>query len=87
MSLNEVFENLESSKNKTVRDEAKESEHIIQKYIILDEIPALLKELEEWSEGANVSTHFLRFSAHLVLFLDQIGRGNRRDCIERVVEA
>ncbi|KAL1509474.1 hypothetical protein ABEB36_004200 [Hypothenemus hampei] len=87
MSLNQVFENLESCKNKSVRDEAKESEHMIQKYIILDEITTLLNELQELSESANVSTQFLRFIAHIALFLDQIGQANRRDCVEKVLEA
>ncbi|KAF7269580.1 nuclear pore complex protein Nup107 [Rhynchophorus ferrugineus] len=87
MSLNDVFANMESSKNRNVREQSKEPEHIIQKYIILDEIPSLLKELEEWVEGANVSVHFLRFAAHLVLFLDQIGHGNKQYSIEKVLEA
>lgn len=87
MSLHEVFAKLESSKSKTVRDEAKEHEHLIQKYIILDEIPALLKELGDWSQNADISTHFLRFTAHVVLFLDQIGQGYKRDCVETVVKS
>ncbi|XP_030749921.1 nuclear pore complex protein Nup107 [Sitophilus oryzae] len=86
-SLNDVFTTLESSKNKTVREQAKERERIIQKYIILDEIPALLRDLEEWVEGTNVSTQFLRFAAHLVLFLDQIGQGHKQVGIEKVIEA
>ncbi|ENN75270.1 hypothetical protein D910_02376 [Dendroctonus ponderosae] len=87
MSLHEVFTKLESSKNKAVRDEAKEHEHLIQKYIILDEIQALLKELADWSQSADISTHFLRFTAHVVLFLDQIGQGHKRDCVETVVKS
>ncbi|CAG9773100.1 unnamed protein product [Ceutorhynchus assimilis] len=86
-SLNDVFSNLASSENRVVREEAKEPQHVVQKHIVLDEIMVLLKELEEWSESANVSTQFLRFAAHLVLFLDQIGQANRRDCVEAVVEA
>lgn len=87
MSLNEVFTSLESSKSKSVREEAKEPQHLIQKHIILDDINILVQDLQEWAEGAKVTTHFLRFSAHLVLFLDQVGRANNRESVERVLEA
>ncbi|XP_066138201.1 nuclear pore complex protein Nup107 [Euwallacea fornicatus] len=86
-SLNEIFGDLESSTSKLVREESKDPYHIIQKYVILDEIPALLGDLLEWSESPSTSTHFLRFSAHLVLFLDQIGRGSKRDCVAGVIRA
>lgn len=87
MSLNEVFTSLESSISKLVREEAKEPQHLIQKHIILDDINILVQDLQEWAEGANVTAHFLRFSAHLVLFLDQVGRANNRESVERVLEA
>ncbi|XP_018573204.1 nuclear pore complex protein Nup107 [Anoplophora glabripennis] len=87
MSLNEVFASLESSANPTVREESRRTEHIIQKYIILDEIPSLFGELDEWTEDNKVSTHYLRFYAHLILFLDQIGQGHNRDITEKVLKA
>ncbi|XP_056635270.1 nuclear pore complex protein Nup107 [Diorhabda sublineata] len=88
MSLNEIFSNLESSKNARVREESRKPEHIIQKYIILDEIPTLLLKFEEWiEEQHNIPTNFLRFLAHLVLFFDQIGQGHHREIIEKVLEA
>ncbi|XP_050509495.1 nuclear pore complex protein Nup107 [Diabrotica virgifera virgifera] len=87
LSLNEIFSNLESSKNVRVREEARKPEHIIQKYIILDEIQTLLLKFEEWIEEDNVPTNFLRFLAHLVLFFEQIGQGHHRGIIEKVLEA
>lgn len=86
-SLNEVFDALESSKNPIVRDEARKRDHIIQKYIILDEIPKLVNYLEDWAENSMVDTQFLRFAAHLVLFLEQIGQANNRQSVEKIVEA
>ncbi|CAH1154193.1 unnamed protein product [Phaedon cochleariae] len=86
MSLNEVFHNLESSKDALVREEAKRPDHVIQKHIIMDEIATLLLKFEEWIEDENLPTSFLRFLAHLVLFFDQIGQGHNREVMEKVLE-
>lgn len=86
MSLNEVFSSLESSKNPIVRDESRRPDHVIQKYVILDEIPTLMAKIEEWIEEEMLPTTFLRFLAHLVLFFDQVGKGHNRDISEKVLE-
>lgn len=52
----------------------------------MDETDKLISILEEWIEEPKMTTQFLRFLSHLVLFLDQIGT-NRRDTIEKVLEA
>ncbi|CAH0555792.1 unnamed protein product [Brassicogethes aeneus] len=85
MSLNDVFVSLDSSKNVKVREESRKPEHIIQKYIILDEIPKLINQLEDWIEESNLDTQFLRFAAHLVLFLEQIGQTHHS--VEKILEA
>lgn len=86
MSINEIFASLEASKNQTVSSEAEKPNHIIQKLIILDEIEKLMSKIEEWLEETTITTHFLRFLTHLVLFFEQIGQTQRRDVIERVLE-
>lgn len=87
MSLNEVFSNLESSTKARVRQEAQLPEHLIQKYIVLNEISKLLETLSNWTESGYVSHHFLRFVAHLVLFLDQIGQCQDREHVEKILES
>lgn len=86
LSLNDVFTSIESSKHLHIQREARDPHRIIQKHIILDEIPQLLEKLEEWIKDDETATHFKRFSAHLVLFLEQIGQAYRKD-VEPVVEA
>nr|CAH7732455.1 unnamed protein product [Callosobruchus chinensis] len=86
MSLNELFTSLESSRNRKVAEESKKYEHIIQKHIILDDIPNLLLKFEEWVEDDSHTSHFLRFLAHLALFFDQIDHGHNREAIEKVLE-
>lgn len=86
MSLNEVFSSLESSKNQSVREDSRRPDHVIQKYIILDEIPILMLKIEEWIEDETLLPTFLRFLAHLVLFFDQIGQGHNKEVSEKVLE-
>lgn len=86
MSLNDVFSSLESSKNPIVRDESHRPDHVIQKYIILDEIPTLMMKMEEWIEDETLPTTFLRFLAHLVLFFDQVGQRQNKEVTENVIE-
>lgn len=86
MSLNEVFSSLESSKNQIVREESRRPDHVIQKYVILDEIPSLMLKIDEWIEDETLPTTFLRFLAHLVLFFDQVCKGHNREISERVLE-
>ncbi|XP_045478913.1 nuclear pore complex protein Nup107 [Harmonia axyridis] len=86
MSLNEIFHKLETISPKNVVMETKYPEHIIQKLLILDEINQLVRVLDEWVNDTKVSTTFLRFATHLVLFLDQIGQLNSRDIVETCIE-
>ncbi|XP_044748936.1 nuclear pore complex protein Nup107 [Coccinella septempunctata] len=86
MSLNEIFQKLESTSPQNVVMEAKSPEHIIQKLLILDEINQLVKVIEEWVSDAKASTMFLRFVTHLMLFLDQIGQLNSREIVETCIE-
>lgn len=86
MSLNEIFATLTASNNKDVSVQAHKPEHVIQKHLILDEIPELFRQLERYVDENNMTTQFLRFITHLVLFMDQIGRVQNNDTIEKILE-
>ncbi|XP_065828197.1 nuclear pore complex protein Nup107-like [Oscarella lobularis] len=43
--------------------------HVVQKHIILDDIPGLLSVFEDWLTQNSASAYMLRFMTHLVLFL------------------
>lgn len=85
MSLNDIFVRLESSANSAIAKEASDKYRIMQKHIILNEIPVLVSKLEQWVEEPNISTQFIRFAAHLILFLGQIGQAARKD-VDKIVE-
>ena len=86
MSLNEIFNILETSVNKRVKLEAHRPERILQKLIILDDIPQMFQILDGWMDDESQSPQFLRFSSHLVLFMEKMGRATSRDVIDKVLE-
>ncbi|EFA09537.1 nuclear pore complex protein Nup107 [Tribolium castaneum] len=85
-SLSEIFTILEASKNIDIAKEAHEIDHVIQKLVILDEIPTLIRLLDQWSEDLSVTTQSLRFYAHLVLFFESVGDSTHRKTCEKIVE-
>ncbi|CAK9799994.1 Nuclear pore complex protein Nup107 [Anthophora plagiata] len=78
--LKDVFKELHASKNPIICAQANEPDHLIQKYIILDQIPKLMKEIENMIDTNTCDPHFLRFLAHLIFFFRQIGK-NAKDTI------
>ncbi|EEB10806.1 Nuclear pore complex protein Nup107, putative [Pediculus humanus corporis] len=96
VTLEEIFNELQASKNPLVRRDAMSPEHIVQKYLVLDQIPQLMEEVSKWIQGSDmsvgsdyesVSPHFLRFLTHLVLFLRRIGRSECDSVGDAVIEA
>ncbi|KAK6618853.1 hypothetical protein RUM43_013244 [Polyplax serrata] len=96
LSLEEIFNELNASKNSIVRKDATTPDHLVQKYLILDQIPQLMEEVSKWIQGSDmsvgndfeaISPHFLRFLTHLVLFLRRIGKSECEDIGDSVIEA
>ncbi|KAK9876612.1 hypothetical protein WA026_013990 [Henosepilachna vigintioctopunctata] len=85
MSLDEVFRKLEA----TYSNDNTHSilpEHIIQKFIILDNVNELINHMVDWVTDEKASTSFLRFATHLILFLNQIGEINHQEVVEVSIE-
>ncbi|XP_076244660.1 nuclear pore complex protein Nup107 [Calliopsis andreniformis] len=74
ISLEDVFKELHASKNPIIRSQASMPDHLIQKYLILDQIPKLMEEIETMIDTSDCCPHFLRFLAHLIFFIRQIGK-------------
>lgn len=80
LSLEEIFNDLHSSKEAIIMKLSNTPDHMIQKYLILDQVPQLMEIIEDWIDSDQCRPQFLRFLAHLVLFLRQIGKiGNQSD--------
>ncbi|XP_076668164.1 nuclear pore complex protein Nup107 [Andrena cerasifolii] len=74
ISLEDVFNELQASKNPIIREQANEPDHLIQKYLILDQIPKLMDEIEFMIDTRTCDPHFVRFLGHLIYFFRQIGK-------------
>eukprot|EP00118_Oscarella_pearsei_P007193 m.34356 g.34356 ORF g.34356 m.34356 type:complete len:1012 (+) comp31968_c0_seq4:18-3053(+) len=61
--------------------------HVVQKCIILDDIPGLFQVFENWLKGKSASAYMLRFMTHFVLFLRAIRvDGEDEDVAAAIVE-
>ncbi|XP_054005654.1 nuclear pore complex protein Nup107 [Hylaeus anthracinus] len=87
ISLEDVFKELHASKNPTTRAQSNEPDHLIQKYLILDQIPELMEEIENMIDRKTCDPHFLRFLAHLVFFFRQIGKNVNDKVGDKVLSA
>ncbi|XP_070164902.1 LOW QUALITY PROTEIN: nuclear pore complex protein Nup107 [Polyergus mexicanus] len=87
ISLEDAFKKLHASKNPIIRAQSNKPDHLIQKYIILDQIPKLMEEIETMIDVGVCDSQFLRFLAHLILFFRQIGRSTKDKVEDKVLLA
>ncbi|XP_055525910.1 nuclear pore complex protein Nup107 [Wyeomyia smithii] len=88
MSLEQIFEELEAHKNVRIKATARDVDRVIQKYLILDDIPELMRQIDGWLSDVTftLTTQMIRFLAHLVLFVRQIGKQCQEDIGDRVIK-
>uniref|UniRef100_A0A8D8HGI9 Nuclear pore complex protein n=1 Tax=Culex pipiens TaxID=7175 RepID=A0A8D8HGI9_CULPI len=88
MSLEQIFEELEAHKNPRIKVTARDVDRVIQKYLILDDIPELMRQLDQWLADPTfpLTAQILRFLTHLVLFVRQIGKQCQEDIGDRVIK-
>lgn len=86
MSLEQIFAELDGNKNLNVKSAAGSTMATIQKLLILDDIAGLLEHMnQELKSDATPQT--LRFFAHLVLFIRQIGRNHQEEIGDRIIRS
>ena len=85
MYLEDVFKELHASKNPIIRTQSNKPDHLIQKYLILDQIPKLMEEIETMIDTKNCDPHFLRFLGHLIFFFRQIGKNTNDKVGDKVL--
>lgn len=87
MTLEEIFDELSAHKNVSVREIAKHRMTIIRKYIVLDDIPELMRNVNSWLEDLKHDGQMLRFITHIVLFMRQIERLHPEEMADNVIRA
>ncbi|ETN64043.1 nuclear pore complex protein nup107 [Anopheles darlingi] len=89
MSLEQIFDELEAHRNARISLTAKDVDKVIQKYLILDDIPQLMRIVDGWIGGTAdvvLSPPMLRFLAHFVIFTRQIGKPFQEEIGDRVIK-
>lgn len=86
MSLEQIFDELNAHENVVVNTSAKNPVNIIQTYLILDNIPAMMKAIDDWITEGKVNAQMLRFLTHIVLFMRQVGRHHQEDIADKVIK-
>lgn len=91
MEPEQVFDELQASTDECIRRECQQWYHVIQKCVILGDMPALVEVMFHWVQTAKdrtgVPQHLLRFMAHLILFLRRINQECKEDLCTVVLEA
>ncbi|CAH3035204.1 unnamed protein product [Porites lobata] len=75
-----IFEELKACPKESIRQQAEEFHHVIQRHIILNDTNSLIEKMHSWLEKEKKPiTQILRFMAHLVLFLRSAGIESETD--------
>lgn len=72
MTIEEIFNELSTREN--IRDVAEDKMTIIRKYLILDDVAELMRNINCWLDEIKNDGQMLRFITHIVLFMRQIDR-------------
>ncbi|KAG2388428.1 hypothetical protein C9374_000592 [Naegleria lovaniensis] len=77
-SFHEILQSLRVSNNEKVKEEAVHYQHVVQAYIICNQVPELIKYLLDSiihpaEKSMSYISHFLRFSSHFILTLSMGG--------------
>lgn len=86
MTIEEIFNDLSTRDN--IRSVSEDKMTIIRKYLILDDIQELMRNINQWLEDLKNDGQMLRFISHVVLFMRQIGRlhAQHEDIGNRVIK-
>ncbi|XP_022097754.1 nuclear pore complex protein Nup107-like [Acanthaster planci] len=89
LSPSRIFQELQSHPRQIVEMQSKEKHHIIQKFIILGDVDALIEEMGDWiyDDVSRPSHHLVRFMAHVVLFLRALGLQTKDAICVAIIEA
>nr|XP_006815564.1 PREDICTED: nuclear pore complex protein Nup107-like [Saccoglossus kowalevskii] len=84
-----VFQELQAYPNEVIQGQSKLPYHVIQKYIILNDLDGLIEEMNDWLHNPTLrsSTHLIRFMAHIVLFFRAVGLQTKEELCTAILEA
>jgi len=85
----DIFKEIGASIKESIRQQSQHWHHVIQKYIILGDIPGLIEVMYSWlqQERDFPPQHLLRLMVHIVLFLRNVGHACKEELCEAIIEA
>ncbi|XP_046684879.1 nuclear pore complex protein Nup107 isoform X2 [Homalodisca vitripennis] len=86
LSMEDTFATLDSSGEPLVRQQARSRERVVQKLLILDQLPQLMSSMLQWAQEQDCSPQMLRFLAHLVLTLRLLGQPASQDIGDEIIK-
>lgn len=87
LDIEDIFQELEACDSNDVKSESKSVLHIMQKYIILNDLDGLIEEMYSWLNTIKLDGHILRSMVHLILFLRVIGQSSKEELCIPILEA
>ncbi|GFR16748.1 nuclear pore complex protein Nup107 [Trichonephila clavata] len=87
LDMEEIFQELAASNSHEVRSESKKHHHIIQKYVILDDLGGLIEEMYNWLNNSTLDAQILRCMTHIILFLRLIRQSTKEELCVPILEA
>lgn len=87
ISMEQIFAELDANKNLIVKSTGRSTMAIIQKLLILDDISGLMEHMNCRLDSEDTTPQILRFFAHLVMFIRQIGRNHQEDIGDKIIRS
>ncbi|XP_033126443.1 nuclear pore complex protein Nup107-like isoform X2 [Anneissia japonica] len=89
LTTTKIFQDLQAFPSEEIEMQSKQKYHMIQKYLILGEVDALIEEMGEWLQDVanRPSKHLVRFMAHVVLFFRSLGLDSKEEICTAIIEA
>lgn len=85
LSMENTFAVLDSSADAVVRQEARSRARVVQKLVILDQLPQLMSQMLDWASQPDCEPQMLRFLAHMVLILRQLGQPVSQEIGDQII--
>lgn len=85
--MEDTFTSLDSNGDPIVKQQTSSQECVLQKLLILDHLPQMMKAMLEWSTHQDCVPQMLRFLAHLVLVLRMMGQPVCLETGDKIIKA
>ncbi|XP_065175524.1 nuclear pore complex protein Nup107-like [Sycon ciliatum] len=88
LSPSAVFDELATNPSESMRQQAAEPFHVIERHLVLNDVAGLLNSFHDWIENhPHMNHHLLRCMAHVILFMRMLNQHMETTLCDEVLEA